>query len=408
MEYLELGDQALMQEERIHTIFCSTLSDVATWWTLIRHAFIILLIAGIAYAIFNLYVIREEHPVKQRAPGVALFHLSLTFIYVMVLYILEWLPLQQWKADTPDQIPLFRKITQRFVAYLRASFVTVYLVRTLVIFCQWKCTFKSRKFTLFLAKESNAIWCYLGISLTFLIFGLVFDINGIGLFYPSLNWYIPGQKENYIFLNLGLFSMVEITLLCGCYYLLRQFPNNFGVKKEAMWMCATCFVCTFLSNMLNPFDLGDRSHKCKKNFPPYFIPQFNFEFLRVLSLTLTLWIFNQPLPMIPPVPTRQLNDFRVFTSNPLCIKAFKEFIPMLHCNLVTEQFEEFMRLQLAGSIRVSSSNCEFRGSDPRKNIPTQLNNAFLCFQETHSFGFIKEQLEQYERVFHLRFKMMML
>lgn len=396
---INLGE-GFIENDKIHTIFCSKLRDVASWWTFVRHAFLICLLLLIVYVIFNLYTTRDEHPIKQRAPYVALFHLVITFLYISMLYILEWNSLKSWDAKTYSEVPLLRKLIQKLVVAFRISFATVYVLRTAVIWCQWKCHRKSGALVKWFANERNAILAYIGVIILNFPGFIFLGFDGGGLFYPSLNWFCPERKSNYIFVNMGVFNMIEIVLLSGCFYIIRNFPDNFGVKKEALWIGATCFLCTLFSNILNPFKLGDNSHECKDNFPPYFIPQFFFEFLRTLSLTLTIWIMNQPKPLLPPTPTRLLTNFKVFTSNSLCVKAFAAFLPTLKCNRVTDEFEEFMR----GQIEECQVALLSRGSS-ETGIPTALNNAFLEYQKTYSFEFIKQRLEEYETVFHLRFKM---
>lgn len=406
---LEFSDTVLMnasnigggiyENGRIHTIFCSQLKNASIFWTIARHVIIVTLIFLILYAIFNLYQTRDEHPIKQRAPLVAMFHLFLMFLYLTLLYILEWNSLKSWKVKSYYDISLMRRIIQKIVVFFRTSFASVYILRTVVIWCQWKCHRRSIRLTIWFANEKKAIFTYACLFVLGVVASILIGQDGSGMFYPSLNWFCPGRKRNYILVNLGFFSMTEIALLCTCFYLLRNFPSNFGVKKEALWMCATCFVCTLLTNILNPFNLGDSSHRCEDTFPPYFIPQFSFEYIRTLSLTLSIWYLNQPKPLVPPTPTRILTNFKVFTSNPLCVKAFAAYLPSLRCNRVTEEFEDYMREQLKETDALIT-----RGSS-ESGLPTALHNAFREYQKTKSFEFIKNCIEEYETVFHLRFKM---
>jgi hypothetical protein len=351
-----------------------------------------------------LYRIREQDPIKQRAPVVAMLHLTVMLVYLSTLYILENNPLKSWKVEDHRDIPLMRRISQKMVVSLRTCFTIFYVLRTLVIYCQWKCTRNSSKFLKAMASEKIGILLFSAlIVIANVIASVTFD-GGNALFYPSLTWFCPSCVLTYSVLNSGFFAIIEVTALVTCAWILRHFPENFGVRKEAIGMAIVCFLCTSFSNILNPFGLGDLSTECSQTFPPYFISQFFFEYIRILSLAIMIYFFNRPHPMPLPTPTRLLSCFKIFMTNFLCVQAFIKFVEAKEDSTLVEQLQNYMLEQLQDRLPREASNPR---PDSNGSIPRELREAFKEYRETKSFAYIKAKLVEYESVFHLRFRKVM-
>ena len=400
--YQEEPDQE--QDKAVHTIFCSILKHPV--WKPVRHMLILGLLAFTVYALTTLYRTRNEHPIKQKAPTIALLHLSLMLLYLSFLYFLELNSLQSWKNTQPGDIPILRRFSQYLVVNLRISFTSCFILRTVVLYFQWKCTHKSWWISKALANQKKAILiCFFGNTSFNIISSIFIFEGGFAMFYPSIIWYCPTVVRTYKLMNTGFFSILEIIALTGCFLVLRHFPSNFGVKKEAIAMCVVCICCTSIVNFLNPFNMGVNAN-CNQSFPPYFTHQFFFEYIRLLSLVGTIFYFNRPLPMVPPPPTRMLDCFKVFMASPICVRAFTAFVQQRKCPILIKQFEEYMIEQIAKP-PVSTDYLIARREYSTHTLPHELKEAFKVYRGTKSFQFVEKILREYESVFHLRYKMVL-
>lgn len=394
----------------IHTIFCSQLkpSSGSTQISAIlranRHFLIISLMLFMLYVMYYLISNRKNDPLRQRAPIIAFAHMLSMFLYLAFLYMLELMSLRSWassKIVAPDDVPYTRKVSKAIVYYLRMSFGIVYTVRVGVIWCQWKCQRTSPKFMKIFTKESTTLAIVVPLALVAFVYVVFLKGNVSALFYVSLNWYDGSKQSGYKQSSIGVFRMFEMVLLAVLIYIMRNFPSNFGVKKEIITVFMVGFITTTLSTALIPLDLGDSSSKCQESFWPYFSAQFFFEYLRMVVLSLTIYFYNKPIKLIPPIHARALTDFRVFITSEICYDTFKKYLVFRNTPDATRQLEDY----LANEMRTQESTNSSLMYSPTP-IGPDLNEAFMDFQDTNSFHHLTELFEEYEAVFHLRFKLM--
>ena len=396
---------------KIHTIFCAKIST--RYLTLMRHGMILTLYIMIVYTIFYISNNRNEHPLKQRAPKLTIIHLAFILLYISVLYLLEWLPLNQWKnVNSPEDVPISRVICKQMVYFLRFTIPSVYYLKTLVIYLQWKVDHRSNSAMKYFAREWNSLKWYLGLLSVFFGIVLIIRPQASNLFYPSLNWYDPSEVASYKFSALGLTTIGEFLLISINIYILRNFPNAFGLKKEMLMVFCSFYITGGSSVMLNLFGLGDSRTQCLDYLPPYFTPQFLFEYLRTLAMAIFVMYFNRRLPMMLPTPTRMLFIFKIFISNTLCRDVFVAYLysrESNNCDLVISQFEQYLRSEIErtseNELGIISSNIS--SGSTGSSIPSELSECFSEYQETISFEKVKNTLEQYESIFHLRFKVIL-
>lgn len=421
----------------IHTIFCANISSYGRVIQGTRHFMIILLLCLQGFSIFNVIRYRGEHPLKQRAPRIAILHMSVMLMYILILYSLELFKPNAWKGSHSfEDVSYIRRLAKSFVFVLRFSFIGVFCVRLLVIGCQW-IRFKSKqRIFRILSNESMLIIAYIALIVAAPMLFVLFDMNGSVIYYPSLVWYDPGKMANYKASSLGFLNIFELSLLVTIGYLMRDFPSNFGVKVEIIFVGLATFLGSTFSFYLHAFLFypgkgGDGiQSSCSRAFFPYFTPEFTLEIFRVSFLSFTIYWCNRPKLIMTPTPTRLLSTFKVFIVNRLCLRVFTNYLNELKDAKVSVQFEEFLREQIklkSKSGQLAESQIEGVSTprngkvDPpeiqspmaiphiqKKNsrtnpIPSELYNAFCNFQETFAFDSLRKELESYEWVFHLKF-----
>lgn len=396
----------------IHTIFCSQLkpSSGNTQISAIlrgnRHFLIISLMLFMLYVMYYLISNRKNDPLRQRAPIIAFAHMLSMFLYLSFLYLLELMSLRSWanpKIQGPADIPYMRQVSKAIVYYLRMSFGIVYTVRVGVIWCQWKCQRTSPKLMKIFTRESTTLAIVVPMALVAFVYVVFLKGNVSALFYVSLNWYDISKQSGYKQSSIGVFRMFEMMLLAVLIYIMRNFPSNFGVKKEIITVFMVGFITTTLSTALIPLDLGDSSSKCQESFWPYFSAQFFFEYLRMVVLSLTIYFYNKPVKLVPPIHARALTDFRVFVTSEICYDTFKKYLVYRNVPEATRQLEDYIANEMRTQ-ETSNSSLMFAPTP----IGPDLNEVFMDFQDTNSFDHLTELFEEYEAVFHLRFKLMVI
>lgn len=391
---------------KVHTIFCSKISLPSL--TLMRHGMIILLLGFIVYSIVYIYRNRREHPIKQRTPKLTIVHLSLILTYISLLYYLEWSGLPSWKVTRKEDIPVSRLFAKVLVYALRSCIPTAFALKPLVIYFQWKLHPASPTSAKILASETNSIIIYFAVMLMLLIVGLLFGYQPIGLFYPSLNWFDPSRRFEYKYSSLGLYNITEFLLILTLLYLVRNFPDTFRVKMEVAMVFASFFVTCNLASVLNPLGFGDGSSSCDQTIPPYFTQQFLFEYIRTAAMVISIYAFNRVAYTIPPIPTKLLHNFKIFISSAECRKVFLYYLHSENREVAREQFEEFMLAEIEKNSSDNQSKISSGFSNSSSTgIPAELYDSFCDYQETYSFEKLKSKLEEYEAIFHLRFKLVL-
>jgi hypothetical protein len=398
----------------IHTIFCSQLKPTSTsqpqsismLLRINRHFLIISLMISMIYVMYYLMVNRKNDPLRQRAPIIAFAHMMSMFAYLVFLYFLELLPLQSWAAQDitgPEDVPYSRKFSKAVIYYLRMSFGIVYTVRVMVIHCQWKCHRNSWKITKLFTKESTTLAIVLPMALIAFIYVVFLKGNVSALFYASLNWYDSTKIIGYQQSSVGVFRMFEMILLASLIYIMRNFPSNFGVKKEIVTVFMIGFLTATVSSALIPLNLGDNTSKCDQSFWPYFSAQFAFEYIRMVVLTFSIYFCNRPTKLVPPIHARALTDFRVFVTSEICFDVFKKYLLYRNIPQASRQLEDYIANELRQKEQTNLSSI-FAPTV----IGPMLNEVFMDFQETNSFYNLTQLFEEYEAVFHLRFKLMVI
>ncbi len=389
--------------EKVHTIFCSKIS--LSHLTVMRHGMIIILLGFIMYSIINIYRNRSEHPIKQRTPKLTIVHLIVIFIYISILYFLEWSGLSSWKVNRINEIPISRYFAKTLVYALRACIPTAFALKPLVIYFQWKLQPTSPTYAKILASETNSIIIYFAGMLVLIIIGLLWGYQPIGLFYPSLNWFDPAHRFEYKYSSLGVYNIMEFLLILILLYLVRNFPDTFRVKMEISMVFACFFVSCNISSILNPLGLGDGSSRCDQTIPPYFTQQFLFEYIRTTAMAISIYFFNRVANTIPPIPTKQLHNFKIFISSEECRRVFLHYLHCMNRETAIDQFEEFMLSEIEKNSKNNQSKVSSGFSNSSSSgIPSALYDAFCDYQDTCSFEKLKSKLEEYEAIFHLRFK----
>lgn len=389
--------------DKVHTIFCSKMSQRNL--TLLRHGMIVLLLGFIVFSIVYIYRNRREHPIKQRTPKLTIVHLGVILIYISLLYYLEWSGLISWKVKRIEDIPISRLFAKTLVYALRSCIPTAFALKPLVIYFQWKLHSASPTYAKILASETNSIIIYFAVMLVLLSVGLLSGYQPIGLYYPSLNWFDPTRRFEYKYSSLGLYNIMEFLLILVLLYLVRNFPDTFRVKMEIGMVFASFFVTCNIASVLNPMGLGDGSSRCDQTIPPYFTQQFLFEYIRTCAMVVSIYTFNRVTYTIPPIPTKQLHNFKIFISSAECRKVFLYYLYSANQEAARAQFEDFMLSEIEKSSKnnQSKSSSGFSSSSS-SGIPSELYDAFCDYQDTYSFEKLKAKLEEYEAIFHLRFK----
>ena len=389
--------------KKVHTIFCSKISQ--PYLTLMRHGMIALLLCFILFSIVYIYRNRRDHPIKQRTPKLTMAHLSVIFFYISLLYYLEWSGLISWKVTRIEDIPISRIFAKTLVYALRGCISTAFALKPLVIYFQWKLHPASPTYAKILASETNSIIIYFAVMLVLLSGGLLFGYQPIGLFYPSLNWYDPTHRFAYKYSSLGVYNIMEFLLILILLYLVRNFPDTFRVKIEITMVFASFFVTCNIASILNPLGLGDGSSSCDQTIPPYFTQQFLFEYIRTSAMVVFIYAYNRVANTIPPIPTKQLHNFKIFISSPECRKVFLYYLYSANKEAARQQFEEFMLSEIEKNSKNNQSKVSSGFSTKSSSgIPSELYDAFCDYQDTYSFEKLKVKLEEYEAIFHLRFK----
>lgn len=349
---------------------------------------------------------RKNDPLRQRAPLIAFAHMISMFAYLLFLYILELLPLQSWNSEDikgPLDIPYSRKFSKAVVYYLRMSYGIVYVVRVFVIYCQWKCTRNSNKLIKLFTKETTTLAIVIPAALIAFVYVVFLKGNVSALFYVSLNWYDQNHLNGYQQSSVGVFRMFETMVLAFLIYIMRNFPSNFGVKKEVITVFLIGFMTATFSTALIPLKLGDSSSKCSESWWPYFSAQFLFEYIRMVVLSLTIYFYNKPIKLIPPIHARALTDFRVFVTSEICFETFKKYLEYRNIPEASRQLEDYISKEL----ELQQSQSTSMMFTPTV-IGPDLNDVFQDFQDTNSFHHLTQLFEEYEAVFHLRFKLMVM
>lgn len=344
---------------------------------------------------WRIYTFRKEHPIKQRAPWIAICHLASRFIYVALLYILEWMTLESWNTKTVEEMPFSRKIVKGLIYSIRFNFSIIYVFRVVVIYCQWKCQAHSSKILKFCAKERRM--CL--VMLVWLIICWIYYIFAGGvsqlLNYESLNWYQAKDRFWYKILTLGGFQILESSLLAFTWYYIRDFPNSFGVKKEVRMVLLVTILRHTTMIALEPLGMAEFTTKCSKMHWFYFTPAFFYEYWQIFTLVAALYYYNKPKVMIPPTPSRMITNFKVFISNQVCVNAFVNFLEYKEDPILIKQFESMM-LQMIENMTQSVSYAS-------PDIPENLYDAFIEYQQTKSFRNLRKLLQGYEAVYYQRF-----
>src|SRR3990167_6462832 len=383
----DLDGQGDVTPPKIHTIFCSQLkpekSDSATLsivWRANRHFLILSLMIFMIYVMYYLFSNRTNDPLRQRAPLIAFAHMMSMFAYLVFLYILELLSLQSWNAPDiqgPDDIPYTRKLSKAVVYYLRMSFGIVYAVRVFVIYCQWKCTRNSNKLIKLFTKETTTLAIVIPAALVAFVYVVFLKGNVSALFYVSLNWYDKNHLDGYQQSSVGVFRMFEMLVLAFLIYIMRNFPSNFGVKKEIITVFLIGFMTATISTDIIPLKLGDSSSKCSESWFPYFSAQFLFEYIRMVVLSFTIYLFNKPIKLVPPIHAGALADFRVFVRSEICFETFKKYLVHRNVPEATRQLEDYISKELELQ-QSSGASLIFAPTV----IGPDLNDVFQDFQDT--------------------------
>lgn len=143
--------------------------------------------------------------------------------------------------------------------------------------------------------------------------------------YPALDRYKEGGSSWYAIINLTTLEMLELLVLLGCFYTVRNYPKEFMVKQELLFTLVVNFILSQLAQ--NTYANPGFSSSLSQCYFGAFTGIFTLSMLRLVLFVGYLTYISRNCFFYFPLPFAWIfKDLSKFVFEPYCIRIFEAYL----------------------------------------------------------------------------------
>jgi|JI10StandDraft_1071094.scaffolds.fasta_scaffold135296_6 hypothetical protein len=141
----------------------------------------------------------------------------------------------------------------------------------------------------------------------------------------SMDAYVSTHQLSYSILNWTYFSLLENSLLFGCLYVLKSYPDEFKIKEEVCFSFAVNFTLNFISEFaVNNKGFGRSTTQCVLGS---LCANYVLNLLRMVAFVGYLTYITRTSFFYFPLPFAWIfKDLNKFIFEPYCIRIFEAYL----------------------------------------------------------------------------------